>query len=130
MMKKVKSKKFHLCSNLVVALSQFKASSLWSVLHIPIFSIKSYVFLKKNIEALRYTMFVWQIFLANLFAWQNNQQIVLDQMSTFRNSNNSSLSRVSALYSRSCITHTLNIKTDWQFRNKLILSTFKVWLVN
>ncbi len=65
-------------------------------------------------------MFVLKTFLAYLLVWWNNHQICVFFMSTWKFQH--VVAYATVWYSKTCINHKRNLRIDWKFGNKLILS--------
>ncbi len=78
-----------------------------------IYSLSPIFSRKHEIETFQYIMFVWKIFLANIFVLQNNYQISTNYMLTGRNFQYSDLCNC-----KLCITHKSNTRTikNWEIR--------------
>ena len=95
--------------------------------HFVIHSLIPPVFTKKvemftSAEAFTSIMFVCKIFLAKSFLWRNDRSNCLFIMSTYLITNIVVYATVDLWYSKTCITHKRNLRNNWKFGYKLILS--------
>ncbi len=90
--------------------------------HPSIFSKKVEIF--TSAEASRYIIFMCKIFLANLFLWRNNRpNCLFTYVDIEITTTVAYVGAYAALrYNKTCITHKWNLRIDWKFENKLILS--------